>query len=76
MKNKKASINDAERPSEDEIETLCLAIRSQWTEQQKDDRRCAQKGDAAGWSVPQFVVHHSESVTYGKGRTIVYRRID
>lgn len=73
---RKACINDVERPSVVEIETLCRSIQSQWTEQQKDDRRCAQKGDAAAWSVPQFLVHHSESVTYGKGRTIVYRRID
>lgn len=75
MKNK-VLVNDVERPSIDEIETLCLAIQSQWTEQQKDDRRCSQKGDAAAWVVPQFVVHHSECVTAGKGRTIVYRRID
>lgn len=76
MRHRKTSINDIERPSQGEIQKFCSLIQSHWTEQQKDDRRCSGNGDAAAWSVPQFLVHHSESVTCGKGRTIVYRRID
>ena len=76
MRNSKPSINDIERPSHREIESLCAAIRSEWTEQQENERRCSRDGDDARWSVPQFVVHHSESPRCGKGRTIVYRRID
>jgi hypothetical protein len=76
MRKNKPSVNDVERPSHDEIETLCATIQSEWTDQQKHDRRCSHGGDASAWAVPQFLVHHRESVTCGKGITIVYRRID
>lgn len=72
---RQASIKDVERPSPDEIEAMCSSIKSQWTEQQEDERRCHFKGDAASWFVPQFLVHRSESPKSGKGRTIVYRRV-
>lgn len=72
----KPSINGVELPSPREIETLCAVFRSEWTHEQEASRRFSRDGGGSQWSVPQFMVHHSESPRCGKGRTIVYLRID
>lgn len=64
-------------PTPQEIAAACHELQRSWTVEQRNHR--IGKYDDQGVSPPQYVVHHSESGRWTRGRgrrTLVWRCVD